>query len=65
MTQTVFGEALAKAIEKKNETLRCVDCGHKQVIHLVAATGKKTVTCLGNNRKCKCRNAPPFMSQLI
>lgn len=62
---TVLGEAIAAAIETKKQTLRCPDCGHKLVIHLVSTTGKKTVCCQGNSQKCKCQTAPQFMSQLL
>lgn len=58
----ILGETLATAIEQKIQNLRCDDCGHKQVIHLVSTGKKKTARCQGNRQKCKCQIVPLFMN---
>ncbi len=61
----ILGETLVAAIHKKEQQLRCPDCGHKEVIHLVAKTTKKTIVCCqGNRQKCKCQTAPQGTSLL-
>ena len=54
---TVLAEALAAAIAEKTQKLRCDSCGHRHAHHKVSEAGKKKVSCLGNNEKCKCQIA--------